>query len=78
MLRDHLPAPIAKRLAPEPPRLIDGSFVDDALRGSQADRLFEVRLTGGTPLLIFALLEHLSRTNFNAAFQVSTSSHVRV
>ena len=58
VLRDHLPEPIAKRLAPELPRLIDGSFVDDALRGSQADRFFEVRLTGGTPLLIYALLEH--------------------
>ncbi len=60
LLRDHLPEPIAERLTGEPPRLIDGTFVDEALRGSQTDRLFEVRLAGDRPLLIYALLEHKS------------------
>ena len=71
VLRDHLPGPIAKRLAPEPPQLIDGSFVDDALRGSQADRLFEVRLTGGTPLLVYALLEHKSYADPKTPLQIA-------
>lgn len=60
LLRDHLPESVAERLTGEPPRLIDGTFVDEALRGSQTDRLFEVRLKGDRPLLIFALLEHKS------------------
>ncbi len=60
LLRDHLPEPVAARLTGKPPRLIDGTFVDEALRGSQTDRLFEVHLAGDRPLLIYALLEHKS------------------
>ncbi len=71
VLRDHLPEPIAERLDANPPRLIDGSFVDEALRGSQADRLFEARLTGGTPLLIYALLEHKSRPDPKTPLQIA-------
>ena len=71
VLREHLPEPIAGRLGPDPPRLIDGSFVDEALRGSQADRLFEARLTGGTPLLIYALLEHKSRPDPKTPLQIA-------
>ncbi len=71
VLRDHLPEPIATRLAAQDPRLIDGSFVDEALRGSQADRLFEVTLDGGTPLLIYALLEHKSEPDQKTPLQLA-------
>ncbi|MCY4243624.1 MAG: Rpn family recombination-promoting nuclease/putative transposase [Rhodobacter sp.] len=74
VLRDHLPEPIAGRLGPDPPRLIDGSFVDEALRGSQADRLLEARLTGGTPLLIYALLEHKSHPDPKTPLQIAGGS----
>ena len=72
LLRDHLPAPIIGRLASDPPRLIDGSFVDEALRASQADRLFEVKLTGGEPLLVYALLEHKSRPDPKTPLQIAS------
>ncbi len=71
VLRDHLPAAIAGRLTPAPPRLIDGSFVDEALHGSQADRLFEVTLEGDRPLLIFTLLEHKSRPDPKTPLQLA-------
>jgi len=71
VLRDHLPEPIAGRLAPDPPRLIDGSFVDEALRGGQTDRLFEASLTGGTPLLIYTLLEHKSHPDPKTPLQIA-------
>ena len=71
LLRDHLPENIRERLSDEPPRLIDGTFIDEALRGSQADRLFEVKLIGGAPLLIFALLEHKSFADPKTPLQIA-------
>lgn len=41
LIREYLPPQIAARLAEGPPRLLDGSFVDEELRSSQSDRLFE-------------------------------------
>ena len=60
LLREQLPPAIAARLSAAPPRLLDGTFVDEALRNSQSDRLFEVALTDGRPALLYVLLEHKS------------------
>ncbi len=60
VLKTYLPTEIVERLSDEPPKLLDGSFVDPSLRTSQSDRLFEVTLTTGKPALIYALLEHKS------------------
>ena len=60
LLREQLPAAIANRLSDSPPRLLDGTFIDAALRHSQSDRLFEVTLRDGYPALLYVLLEHKS------------------
>jgi len=60
LIREYLPPEIAAHLAEGPPRLLDGSFVDEELRSSQSDRLFEVALRDGRTALLYALLEHKS------------------
>jgi predicted transposase YdaD len=60
LIRDYLPEWIASRLSDEPPVLLDGSFVDPRLSGSQSDRLFSVALRGGGTILIYVLMEHKS------------------
>jgi predicted transposase/invertase (TIGR01784 family) len=60
MIRDHLPADLTALLADTPPRLRDATFVDEELRSSQSDRLFEVSLRDGRPALLYVLLEHKS------------------
>ncbi len=70
LLHDHLPKEIAERLTSEL-RLQDGSFVDEALRGSQADRLFEATLTGDKPLLMYFLFEHKSSPDPNTPLQIA-------
>ncbi len=60
VLRAYLPKTITDRLSEDPPRLVDGSFGDPALRAHQSDLLFEVTLMTGTPVLVYALLEHKS------------------
>jgi len=59
-LRDHLPAEIAGKLSDRPPRIADGSFVDDALRGTRSDLLLEVETRSGNPALVYVLVEHKS------------------
>ena len=71
VLREYLPAEIVTRLAPDPPRLMEGTFVSEALRHSQADRLFEVKLTEGTPVLVYALLEHKSTPDKKTPLQLA-------
>ncbi len=70
-LRDHLPNEIAGLLADRPPRILDGSFVDEALRGSQSDLLMEVETAAGRPAFIYALLEHKSYPDPGAALQLA-------
>ena len=53
LIRDHLPNRITGLLSETPPVPLDGSFVDEALRGSQSDMLFEVELASGGPALVF-------------------------
>ena len=58
LVRDHLPGRTAGLLADSKPVPLDGSFVDEALRGSQSDMLFEVELASGDPAFLFFLAEH--------------------
>ena len=60
LIRDYLPAEITAQLADTPPEPVEGSFIDDALRGSQSDRLFRVQLVSGRPAFVDTLLEHKS------------------
>jgi hypothetical protein len=60
LLRERLPAEIVALLSADPPEAVDGSFIDDSLRGSQSDRLFRLRGANGDDVLIYALIEHKS------------------
>lgn len=59
-LRDHLPNRIAAQLADTIPEKIDGTFVDEALAGSQSDALFKVETRSGDLAYAFILIEHKS------------------
>jgi len=60
LLRDHLPNEIVGLLADKPPKILDGSFVDEALRGSQSDLLIEAETVTGQAAFVYALAEHKS------------------
>ena len=70
LLRDHLPNNIAGLLADTPPRIVDGSFVDEDLRKSQADLLMEVDLTSGGSGFVYVLVEHKSYPDAEVVLQV--------
>ena len=61
---------LAALVADEPPVPLDGSFVDEDLRGSQSDKLFQVTLRGGEPGFVHVLLEHKSSSDPGTALQV--------
>ena len=60
-LRDHLPNDIAGQLADAFPEIVEGSFVDEALAGSQSDLLLKVRLATGSDAFVHVLAEHQCR-----------------
>jgi predicted transposase/invertase (TIGR01784 family) len=60
-LQAHLPDDVSQGLNWSTLRLVEGSFVDEDLRGSEADLLYEVELgSGGESLWIYILFEHQS------------------
>ena len=70
VLRAHLEPWQAELLADEAPVPLDRSFVDEDLRSSQSDKLFEVKLKDGQPGFVYALLEHKSYPDPGTALQV--------
>jgi predicted transposase YdaD len=72
LLRDHLPADIVAELADAPPVPLEGTFVDEALQGSQSDRLFQVALRDGREAYVYALLEHKSTPDPRTPIQLLT------
>ena len=60
LLRERLPSDIACFLTDDPPELLDGEFIDEALQGSQSDRLFRALLKGGGEVLLYVLIDHKS------------------
>ena len=71
-LRDHLPNDIAGRLADSLPELVEGSFVDEALAGSQSDLLLKVELASGGPAFIYLLAEHKSAPDPGLPLQLAS------
>jgi len=71
LLRDHLPVGIAKRLADKPPKIVEGTFVDETLRGSQSDLLMEVETKSGNPAFVHVLVEHKSAPDPGVALQLA-------
>jgi predicted transposase YdaD len=60
-LRERLPPDIVALMAPEPPELMPGSFVDSGRRSHHADLLYRVALIGGRSAFVPVLIEHVSR-----------------
>lgn len=71
LIRDHLPERIVGLLAATPPVALDGSYVDEALRGSQSDMLFKVKLASGGPAFVYVLVEHKSSADPGTPLQLA-------
>ena len=71
LIRDHLPNRITGLLSETPPVPLDGSFVDEALRGSQSDMLFRVELASGGPAFVYVLAEHKSHADPGTPLQLA-------
>ena len=70
LLRHLMPTRRARRIDWSSLRAVDRSFVDEVLRGQQADLIFTARLKGsGT--LVYLLLEHKSGPHRLTVFQVA-------
>ena len=71
-LRDHLPNGIAALLDVTRPEKVDGSFVDEALAGSQSDALFRVRTRTGRAAYCYLLIEHKSTPDTALPLQLAS------
>ena len=71
-IKDHLPNNIAGLLADDPPQILDGSFVDEALAGSQSDILMQVRLKAGGEAFCYVLVEAKSTPDPGLPLQLAT------
>ncbi|CAK0775990.1 transposase [uncultured Gammaproteobacteria bacterium] len=60
LLRERLPPEVVVLLTDDPPELEDGEYVDEALCGSQSDRLFRAKLKVGGDCLLYVLIDHKS------------------
>lgn len=70
-MRERLPKEIADCLSLEPPELVEGSFVDQELRGHLTDRLFRVRTLHGRVALLYILIDHKSHPDKWISFQLT-------
>ena len=71
-LREHLPGKVMKRLANTPPEILDGSFTDETLAGSQSDLLLKVRLDSGSDAFVYILAEHKSAPDPGLPLQLAS------
>ena len=71
-LRDHLPNSIAGRLTNDLPEVMEGSFVDEALAGSQSDLLLKFRLASGGSAFAYLLAEHKSTPDPGLPLQLAS------
>ena len=60
LVRERLPPAVVALLTDDPPELEPGEYVDEALRGSQSDRLYRARLKRGGEILLYILIDHKS------------------
>ena len=70
-LRDHLPNEIAGHLQSDPPEIVEGSFIDEALRSTQSDVLLEVKTKSDDPAFVYVLAEHKSTPDIALPLQLA-------
>ena len=71
-MRDHLPNGISGQLADSLPEIVQESFVDEALAGSQSDLLLKARLTSGGDAFVYVLVEHKSTSEPGLPLQLAS------
>ncbi len=71
-LRHTMPNWFSGWLADEPPEILEGTFVDEELRGSQSDLLMRVRLTDGRGGFVYLLAEHKSAPDPGLPLQLAS------
>jgi len=71
-LRDHLPDGISGLLSDTLPETVEGSFVDEALAGSQSDLLLRVGLAAGGDAFVYVLVEHKSTPDPGLPLQLAS------
>lgn len=70
LLQEYLPSEVARLLSPEPPKLVEGSFVEENLRPYYSDRLFEAKTISGKPVCFYILIEHKSFEDGKVGWQI--------
>jgi hypothetical protein len=70
LLRERLPAAIARRLVDEEPESLPTSFISDELEERRPDRLYRTRTREGQPVLVYTLVEHKSSPDQRTALQL--------
>ncbi len=68
-LRESLPPEVSRLLVPEPPQLVEGSFIEERLRPYYSDRLFQTKTISDKLLLLYALVEHKSYEDERVGWQ---------
>jgi len=72
LLRAQLPDDITGQLADTRPEIVEGTFVDETLRGSQSDLLMQVETKTGHPAFVYVLVEHKSTPDPGVVLQVAS------
>jgi hypothetical protein len=70
LARNALPQELLRRIDLDSAEVIEGSFVDEQLRGHQTDLLVRFRSSGGREIYVYVLVEHKSRSDRWAALQM--------
>lgn len=69
LLRERLAPSVARQMVGDPV-LVEGSFIDGELRGSQSDRLFRIALRDQRQADVYCLIEHKSTPDPRVALQL--------
>jgi predicted transposase/invertase (TIGR01784 family) len=70
LARNALPQELLRRIDLSSAEVIEGSFVDEQLRGHQTDLLVRFRSSGGREIYLYVLVEHKSSPDRWAALQM--------
>jgi predicted transposase/invertase (TIGR01784 family) len=70
LARNALPQELLRRIDLDSAELIEGSFVDEQLRGHQTDLLVRFRSSGGREIYVYVLVEHKSSPDRWAPLQM--------
>jgi predicted transposase YdaD len=70
LLRERLPAVVARRLVDEEPEVLPTSFISDDLEERRPDRLYLTRTREGQPVLVYTLVEHKSSPDARTGLQL--------